>query len=144
MHRRRLLALAAALAALPAGAAWTEEEKKKKSGGESYLPLDPLTATTIKPTGRRGVLTVDCGLDVPDRKLREFAVRSLPRLRAAYIQAVITYAAGLPTGSPPNADFINIAPAIFNASNDRLPVFSIARAFVSFQNVSCLYMSRNS
>ena len=105
MHRRRLLALACVLAALPAGAAWAEE-KKKKSGGESYLPLDTLTATTIKATGRRGVLTVDCGLDVPDGKLRQLTDQSLPRLRAAYVQVVQTYAAGLPSGAPPNPDFI--------------------------------------
>jgi hypothetical protein len=105
MHRRRLLALAWVLAILPAGAA-RPEEKKKKSGGESYLPFDTLTATTIKATGRRGVLTVDCGLDVPDSKLRQLADQSLPRLRAAYVQVVQTYAAGLPAGTPPNPDFI--------------------------------------
>jgi hypothetical protein len=52
------------------------------------------------------VLTVDCGLDVPDERLRAHAYLSLPRLRAAYVQVVQTYAAGLPSGSPPNADII--------------------------------------
>jgi len=105
MDRRRLIALAAVAALAPAGLA-RAEEKKKKSGGESYLPLDTLTATTIKPNGHRGVLTVDCGLDVPDAKLREYANLSLPRLRAAYVQVVQTYAAGLNAGAPPNPDFI--------------------------------------
>ena len=104
MDRRRLLALASLAALAPlAGRA---EEKKKKSGGESYLPFDTLTATTIKANGHRGVLTVDCGLDVPDGKLREFANLSAPRLRAAYVQVVQTYAAGLASGVPPNPDFI--------------------------------------
>ena len=105
MDRRRLLALAG-LAGLAPLAAARAEEKKKKSGGESYLQFDTLTATTIKATGRRGVLTVDCGLDVPDAKLREFANLSMPRLRAAYVQVVQTYAAGLSSGSVPSADFI--------------------------------------
>jgi hypothetical protein len=105
MDRRRLLALAAAGAAL-APLAPRAEEKKKKSGGESYLPFDTVTATTIKSNGHRGVLTVDCGLDVPDAKLREYANLSLPRLRAAYVQVVQTYAAGLNAGAPPNPDFI--------------------------------------
>jgi hypothetical protein len=105
MDRRRLLALVVALAIVPLGAAQAEE-KKKKSGGESYLPLDTLTATTIKANGHRGVLTVECGLDVPDPKLREYAALSLPRLRAAYVQTVMTYAAGLVSGAPPNPDFL--------------------------------------
>src|SRR5690348_18051021 len=105
MHRRRLLVLAG-LAALAPLAAARADEKKKKSGGESYLPFDTLTATTIKSNGHRGVLTVDCGLDVPDGRLREYANLSLPRLRAAYVQVVQTYAAGLASGAPPNPDFI--------------------------------------
>ena len=105
MDRRRLLLLAAAGALAPLADA-RAEEKKKKSGGESYLPIDTLTGTTIKATGHRGVLTVDCGLDVPDAKLREYATLSMPRLRAAYIQIVMTYAAGLSSGAPPNPDFI--------------------------------------
>ncbi|MFL5297513.1 MAG: hypothetical protein ACJ798_14120 [Phenylobacterium sp.] len=105
MHRRRLLALAGLAAILPLAAA-RAEEKKKKSGGESYLAMDTLTATTIKANGRRGVLTVDCGLDVPDGKLRQYVDQSTPRLRAAYVQVVQTYAAGLGTGTPPNPDFL--------------------------------------
>jgi hypothetical protein len=105
MDRRRLLTLAALAAAAPLAIAQAEE-KKKKSGGESYLPIDTLTGTTIKATGKRGVLTVDCGLDVPDSRLREYATLSLPRLRAAYLQIVMTYAAGLGSGAAPNPDFI--------------------------------------
>ncbi|MGZ6049810.1 MAG: Tat pathway signal protein [Phenylobacterium sp.] len=105
MDRRRLIALAGVATLAPLGVA-RAEEKKKKSGGESYLPLDTLTATTIKSNGHRGVLTVDCGLDVPDARLREYANLSLPRLRAAYVQVMQTYAAGLASGAPPNPDFI--------------------------------------
>ncbi len=100
------LALAAACASLPAAAAWAGEEKKKKSGGESYLPLAAITGSTNKPGGRRGVLTVECGLDVPDPVLRARADASLPRLRAAYVQTVIAYAAGLPVGAQPDVDFL--------------------------------------
>jgi len=110
MHRRALLALAAA--ALPA-ALLPEDvraagggEPKKTAGGPSYLPIATLTGTTSKGGGRRGVLTVECGLDVPDGKLRARAETSLPRLRAAYVQTVMTYAAGLPAGAAPNADFL--------------------------------------
>ena len=107
MQRRRLLRLAAtALAAAAIPAAALAEGEKKKSGGANYLPFATLTGATTKAGGRRGVLTVECGLDVPDSALRQRADASLPRLRAAYLQTILAYAAGLPAGSTPNVDFI--------------------------------------
>ena len=104
MNRRHFLSLCLLTAAAPAAARASED--KKKSGGASYLPLSAITGATNKPGGRRGVLTVECGLDVPDPVLRARADASLPRLRAAYVQTVIAYAAGLPVGAEPNADFL--------------------------------------
>ena len=52
------------------------------------------------------MLSVDCGLQVDDPKLREYAELSLPRLRAAYEQVIQIYASGLPSGSEPNTEFI--------------------------------------
>ena len=106
MRRRDLLSLALMAAAPFGGAARAAEEKKKKSGGPNYIAIDTLTGAINKAGGRRGVMTVDCGLDVPDAKLRERATISLPRLRAAYVQVVLIYAAGLPSGAAPNVDFI--------------------------------------
>ena len=106
MRRRDLLALMLLTAMPVVGQARAAEEKKKKSGGPNYIPLDTLTGATNRPGGRRGVMTVDCGLDVPDGKLRQRATISLPRLRAAYVQVVLIYAAGLPPGAAPNVDFI--------------------------------------
>jgi hypothetical protein len=108
MRRRDLIAILAL--AVPgfapdlAGAA--EDKKKKKSGGEDYLPIDAITGTTNKGGGRRGVLSVDCGLQIEDPKLRDYADKSMPRLRAAYVQTIQVYAAGMPSGSEPNIDFI--------------------------------------
>ncbi|MBL8771718.1 MAG: Tat pathway signal protein [Phenylobacterium sp.] len=104
MERRRLLSLAAASTLIPALALAAED--KKKSGGGSYLPLQTLLGTTIRSSGRRGVLAVDCGLDVPDPALRLRAEQSAPRLRAAYVQSVQAYAAGLAPGALPNADYL--------------------------------------
>ncbi|HET6969503.1 MAG TPA: Tat pathway signal protein [Phenylobacterium sp.] len=100
---RRLFLTLAGLAALPALA---RAENKKKSGGGTYLPMETLLGTTIRPGGGRGVLSVDCGLDVPDASLRDFADRSTPRLRAAYVQTIQSYASGLAPGSLPSADYI--------------------------------------
>ena len=102
MNRRLVLTLA--LLALPLAA--HAEDKKKRTGGISYLVVDTIVGATNKGGGKRGVLTVECGLDVQDPTLRARAEASMPRLRAAYAQTVQIYAAGLPNGYPPNADFL--------------------------------------
>jgi hypothetical protein len=66
-----------------------------------------LTATVFRPDGRRGVLTVEAGVDVPDAALRDRANLSQPRLRAAYVQFLESYAGGLAPGAPPDADYIS-------------------------------------
>jgi len=101
-RRAALLALLALAVTRPAGAA----EEKKKAGGLTYIQINTLTGTTNRGGGRRGVLTVECGIDVADDKLRDYANKSLPRLRAVYVQTVQTYAAGLPAGSLPSVEFI--------------------------------------
>lgn len=103
--RRRELLVALAVTAAP-GPLYAGEGEKKPAGGASYIAIDTLTGTTTKASGRRGVLTVECGLDVPDGNLRALAEASLPRLRAALVQTVIVYAAGLPSGQPPSADWL--------------------------------------
>jgi hypothetical protein len=102
-HFLRLFALGVALAAAqPSSAA----EEKKKAGGETYLPFAAVSGSTNKSGGRRGILSVECGIDVPDAKLRERASLSLPRLRAAYVLTIQAYAAGLPSGTAPSLDYI--------------------------------------
>ncbi len=107
MDRRRFLSLApiAGLLVWPA-AAHAAGAEKKKSGGGSYVPVQTLLGTTMRGAGRRGVMSVDCGLDVPDEALRLRAEQSVPRLRAAYLQIVQGYASGLAPGALPNADYI--------------------------------------
>jgi flagellar basal body-associated protein FliL len=106
MDRRLFLSLLG-FAALPASAlAAAESSDKKKSGGGSYVQIDTLLGTTIRGDGRRGVLSVDCGLDVPNEALRTRAQQSLPRLRAAYVQVVQSYAAGLASGQLPSPEYL--------------------------------------
>ncbi len=108
MRRRDLLTLAVSTCLISTTAFAAEEKggKKKKSGGENYVPVDPIIGTTTRGGGKRGVLSVDCGLQIDDSKLREYAEASMPRLRAAYAQAIQTYAAGLAPGAEPNVEFI--------------------------------------
>jgi Flagellar basal body-associated protein len=102
-----LLALAPLLAVSAAGPARAAGKgEKAAAGGTTYVPLPAVLGVTRRADGRRGVLSVECGLDVPDAALRERAEASLPRLRSAFMSTVQTYAAGLPVGAPPNVDFI--------------------------------------
>ena len=106
MDRRHLLTFAAALAAAVPGAAAAATDEKKKGGGLTYIQLNTIAATVVRPGGRRGVLTVETGIDVPDDKLREHAHLVAPRLRAAFVQVLQTYASGISASTPPNADFL--------------------------------------
>lgn len=105
MDRRRLIAFAVALAS-PGLMASAKKEEKKKSGGTSYVQFQALAATITRPNGRRGVLTVEVGLDVPNAKLREKAELNLPRLRAAFVQTLQIYATGMTPSMPPNPDVL--------------------------------------
>lgn len=107
MDSRPLLALAL-IAALAPGAADAAGTEKKKGGGLTFIQLNTLTSTVIRPDGRRGVLTVETGIDVPDEKLRARAEMLTPRLRAAYVQSLQIYASGMNPTSAPNADQLAI------------------------------------
>ena len=110
IHRLRLAlpVLLGGLAALAAGSATAAPKggDKKKGGGASFLQLQALTATVAAERGRRAVLTVEAGLDIPDAKLRELAELSQPRLRAAFSQTLRVYAAGLAPAALPDADYL--------------------------------------
>jgi hypothetical protein len=112
MDRRQFAALMPGLVALgwtlagEALASAPDKGEKKFSGGAAYVPIQTVLGTTKRGDGRRGVLSVECGLDVPDGALRERTYASIPRLRSAYASSVQTYAAGLPSGAPPNVDYI--------------------------------------
>ena len=105
MDRRLLLTLAALAVAAPGPTLASEGEKKPASTG-TYVKIPTLLGATVRSASRHGVMSVDCGLDVPDAALRTRAEQSIPRLRAAFVQTVQTYAAGLSDGAMPNADYL--------------------------------------
>ena len=100
----RPLVLAAALALAFGGTAQAKEAAKQSTA--TYASFDALTATIWRTDGRRGVLTVQGGVDVPDPALRARASASAPLLRDAYISALNVYAQSLVPGSPPDVDQI--------------------------------------
>jgi len=115
MDRRALFGLAAAALAAPARAA--------SSGGsasaETYIPLPICTATIVHGDGRRGVLSIELGVDIPDAALRARAQQGAPRLRAAFNTAAQGFAAaGLRPGWPPDID--QLAAALQRAADGAL------------------------
>jgi len=106
LMRRRELILGLMFSSLAVSASANGGGEKKKGGGTSFIQLAPITGVVLRDTGRRGVISVEIGIDVPSAPLKELAELSIPRLRAAYVATLQIYAAGLGTGRPPNADFL--------------------------------------
>jgi flagellar basal body-associated protein FliL len=70
----------------------------------SYMRLPTVTANVMRSGGRRGVMTVETGLDTPNAALRTRVAQSAPRLRAAYAAVVQQSANALLPGAPPDIE----------------------------------------
>ena len=103
--RRLLTCLLVAQAVLSCGVARAETNA---SGKQSYVQLQTLALSTIRSSGRRGVLTVEVGVDAPDPALRDKVDLYTPLLRSAYISALQPYGLGLPPDRLPSADYISL------------------------------------
>lgn len=79
---------------------------EKKEEAKTYFALDPINAVVMRRDGRRGVMTLETGLEVKDPALMKRAEASTPRLRAAFAQVLMIYAAGLRGGAAPDMDYI--------------------------------------
>ncbi|WP_298158522.1 Tat pathway signal protein [Brevundimonas sp.] len=111
MKRRALLAAPLALAATPALASGG-------GGGGSaggYVRYPTITATTMRSDGRRGVMTVETGVDAPDAALKLRAEQSQPRMRAVFNILVQREANTLLPGGVPNVD--RLAAQLQSATN---------------------------
>ncbi len=97
---------AGALMAAPAPALASAPKKEGKPT-VTYFAFKPLTAVALRRDGRRGVLTLEAGIESKDPKLMERAQQSEPRLRAAFAQVLMTYASGLRRGDPPDVDYLS-------------------------------------
>jgi hypothetical protein len=119
MDRRALIGLAALGSALAAAEA--AKASGKSSGGgapaNAYIPLPTATATILRRDGRRGVMTVEVGVDVADEALRTRADQSRPRLSAAYNEVVRLAGERILPGAPPDVEWLSRA---FQAATDRV------------------------
>ncbi|WP_425991178.1 Tat pathway signal protein [Brevundimonas sp. TWP2-3-2] len=111
MKRRALLVAPLALAATPALASGG-------GGGGStggYVRYPTITATTMRADGRRGVMTVETGVDAPDAALKLRAEQSQPRMRAVFNILVQREANTLLPGGVPNVE--RLAAQLQSATN---------------------------
>lgn len=110
MTRRELMIFLLAAVASPAAAGEKADAKKpdtkKGPAGESFVPVAGLSVSVDKGGGRRGVMTLECGLDIPDAAFRTRAQSMLPRVHAAFVAALQIYASGLSPNEPPDFDII--------------------------------------
>jgi hypothetical protein len=112
--RRRSVLFAAALLLAAAPARANEGASRDDA---PYLAMETMTATILHADGRRGVLTVDCGIDAPDSGVRARVRQSVPRLRAAYAASLQLYAASLRPQTAPDLDRLG---AQLQADTDRV------------------------
>ena len=119
MDRRALIGLAALGTALAAAEA--AKASGKSSGGgapaNAYIALPTATATILRRDGRRGVMTVEVGVDVADEALRTRADQSRPRLSAAYNEVIRLAGERILPGAPPDVEWLSRA---LQAATDRV------------------------
>ena len=113
MKRRALLIAPLALAATPALASGGGGGGGGAAGG--YVRYPTVTATTMRPDGRRGVMTVETGVDAPNAALKLRAEQSQPRMRAVFNILVQREANTLLPGGVPNIE--RLAAQLQSATN---------------------------
>ncbi len=115
MDRRHFILLLNLLGLVP-HLALASEKKEKGGEGEggktkepagTYIPVGLITASILRSNGRRAILAVETGIDAPDPALHAKADKLTPRLKAAYVQSVQTYAMSMSLTTVPDADFIS-------------------------------------
>ncbi|MEN5231202.1 Tat pathway signal protein [Brevundimonas naejangsanensis] len=112
MDRRHLIGLTLSgltLSSLALAGAAHASPEKGGGGKGGYLSLPTATATVLRRDGRRGVMTVETGLDIADGALMERARLSQPRLSAAYNEVVRIAAERLLPDAPPNVEWLAVA-----------------------------------
>lgn len=113
MHRRALLIAPLALAATPALAAGGGGGKAAPA--DTWISYPTVTATTVRHDGRRGVMTVEAGVDIADPALNLRARQSQPRIRAVFNILVQREANLLLPGRVPNVE--RLAAQLQSATN---------------------------
>ena len=105
--RRRTFITLLALSAPALAVAAPKADRERKSGGSTYVYVQALRGAMVKSTGRRRILSVECGIDVQgDLEFLKRVEASAPRLRSAFASTVQAYASNLQPDALPNTEFL--------------------------------------
>jgi flagellar basal body-associated protein FliL len=102
-----LSVLAATLNAAPAAVAKAQDKGKGVETTTTVIEMEALTVNIFRSNYGRGKVEVIMSLDVPNSSLRERALQSMPRLRAAYVQTLTRIMYDLPPRTPPNIGMLS-------------------------------------
>ncbi len=102
-----LSVLAATLNAAPAAVAKSQDKGKEVETTTTVIAMEALTVNIFRSNYGRGKVEVIMSLDVPNFSLRERALQSMPRLRAAYVQTLTRTVYDLPPRTPPNIGMLS-------------------------------------
>ena len=143
MRRHRLLSivLTLALVATPTLApnlALANEGKKEKKEAVTYFALAPINAVIMRRDGRRGVITLETGLEVKDPELMKRAQASSPRLRAAFAQVLTGWTSVDDPRSDSPTRFALASIALRTSSGTSLIRMSVIRHHLRYQMISPL------
>lgn len=84
-----------------------KEKARVISTSPSYIGLDPIYTTILDGDVVVGTLMLGIGLDVPDQRLHDEIVQTMPRLRDLYLRSMLAYTStGVRTWRQPDAEEI--------------------------------------
>lgn len=107
MDRRHFISVMTfACAALVAQQVRASPKGESSGGAGGQLRMALVTATVLRRNSRRGVLSVESTLDIPDGALLERAKLSQPRLNAGYNEAIQIQAGRLLPNAAPDLEAI--------------------------------------
>lgn len=90
---RPLLSLALAFVLVSAGSALANAPAKRAAQPDAFVPFKAITVSVLERMRVRGFLTVEFGLYVTDKKLREEIDTSRRALKDAYVRVLVDYGA---------------------------------------------------
>lgn len=107
LRRLTILTACCLIMASPAYGAGGGRSAKRVTSSGDYVQLETLSAPVAVGYGFQGILLVDCGLDIPDAKLRTRVNAMIPRVRDALRTAVADYTyAHYRNGATPSAEVL--------------------------------------
>jgi len=104
---RRLFILAVGIAPLAVAGRAVAGPKAEGGGAGGQLRMALVTATVLRRSGRRGIMSVESTLDIEDGALLERAKLSQPRLNAAFNEAIQIEANRLLSNAVPDLEAIS-------------------------------------